>query len=215
MKGKDKYYMGDDNSSSVFRSITDGESSSHLSSILGKVVPSPKHPSIERVPDNSILSETMSRLKGRGIRLIAHGVQCEPKKVWVKLDEDTFSLTWQTEFPRRVPNQLGEVSIVLMRGSMHRIALPNVLYIDVGKKTSALSKPENERVPDSFCFSLLTQNGSLDLQTNSTLERDALVSCFSMILDQVHEREWRLMYEEGSSVVASSANQIPSDYVDF
>ena len=44
-------------------------------------------------------------------------------------------VTWQTEFPRRVPNQSGQVSIVLMRGSLHKIVLKNILYIDVGKKT--------------------------------------------------------------------------------
>jgi hypothetical protein len=182
-----------------------------------KTPPSPEHPSIERVPSSSILSETMRRLKDRGVRLIAHGVQCEPKRVWIELDEETYSLSWQTEFPRKVVNQLGDVSIVIMRGSIHKIALPNVLYIDVGKKTSALMRPENRSVMETCCFSLLTQNGSLDLQTSSRLERDALVSCFSMILDQVHDRDWRNMYDEGSSVISSSVatNQFASDFVEI
>mmetsp|Transcript_26537 Transcript_26537/g.39256 ORF Transcript_26537/g.39256 Transcript_26537/m.39256 type:complete len:403 (+) Transcript_26537:129-1337(+) len=213
MRGKDEYYTGPHSSAQH-----DGPSSHlRLQSHSRRAQPSPEHPSIERIPSNEILSETMKRLKGKGVRLIAHGVKCEPKRVWIKLEEDTFSLTWQTEFPKRVPNQLGEISVVLIKGSTHKIALPNVLYIDVGKRTSALLKPETEHVPNSCFFSLLTQNGSLDLQTNSNLERDALVSCFSLILDQVHDRDWRHMYDEGSSVVSSSAatNKYPSDYVEF
>lgn len=157
--------------------------------------PSPEHPQLKKIAPNKIIAETMLRLKGRGIRLLAHGVQCDPKRVWIKLEDGASNVTWQTEFPRRVPNQSGEVSIVLMRGSLHRIALNNVLYIDVGKKTHALMRYENQVVPDAVCFSLLTQNGSLDLQANSKLERDALVSCFSMILDDVHTQDWRALYE--------------------
>jgi hypothetical protein len=218
MRGKDKYATG--STGTRMRSHEDAEVASSYTSLQSshsdKVAPSPEHPSIERVPSNAILSETMKRLKLRGIRLIAHGVQCEPKRVWIKLEAETYSLAWQTEFPRKVPNQSGEVSIVLMRGSIHKIALPNVLYIDVGKRTSALLKEENRNAPDSCCFSFLTQNGSLDLQTSSRLERDALVSCFSMILDQVHNRNWRHMYEDGSSVVSSStANHFGSDFVEI
>eukprot|EP00538_Stauroneis_constricta_P004720 CAMPEP_0119554512 /NCGR_PEP_ID=MMETSP1352-20130426/6990_1 /TAXON_ID=265584 /ORGANISM="Stauroneis constricta, Strain CCMP1120" /LENGTH=446 /DNA_ID=CAMNT_0007601119 /DNA_START=124 /DNA_END=1464 /DNA_ORIENTATION=+ len=177
-----------------------------------KTPPSPEHPAIHRIPPNKILAETMTRLQGRGIRLMAHGVQCEPKRVWIKLDQESDSVTWQTEFPRRVPNQSGEVSIVLMRGSLHRISLKQVLYIDVGKKTNALMRHENQRVPEQTCLSLLTQNGSLDLQANSKLERDALVSCFSMILDQVHSEDWRALYEASPEPsLASSARLTSSD----
>lgn len=161
-----------------------------------KAPPSPEHPGISKLPPLKILNETMDRLKKRGIRLIAHGVQCDPKRVWIRLDDDTTSVAWQTEYPRRVVNQSGEASIVLMRGALHNIALPNILYVDIGKKTNALMRKENRSIPDSICFSLLTQNGSLDLQTNSKLERDALVSCFSLVLDQVHTEDWRSLYEE-------------------
>ncbi|KAL3917400.1 MAG: hypothetical protein SGILL_004731 [Bacillariaceae sp.] len=170
--------------------------------------PSPEHPALTKIPPNKIIAETMARLQGRGIRLVAHGVHCDPKRVWIRLQDNETKdnpmatpgeqpeepcVTWQTEFPRRVPNQSGQVSIVLMRGSLHKIVLKNILYIDVGKKTQALQQTTG--VPDATCLSLLTQNGSLDLQANSKLERDALVSCFSMILDDVHEEDWRALYE--------------------
>jgi len=162
--------------------------------------PSPEHPALKKIPPNKIIAETMARLQGRGIRLVAHGVHCDPKRVWIRLQDETEEggsgepcVTWQTEFPRRVPNQSGQVSIVLMRGSLHRIPLKQILYIDVGKKTQALQLTKG--VADAVCLSLLTQNGSLDLQANSKLERDSLVSCFSMILDDVHEEDWRALYE--------------------
>ena len=172
-------------------------SSRHTNSIHNsRSPPSPDHPALKKIPPNSIIAETMARLQGRGIRLVAHGVHSDAKRVWIKLDDESHCVTWQTEFPRRVPNQAGQVSIVLMRGSVHRIALTNILYIDVGKKTNALKRLDDIKVPDPTCFSLLTQNGSLDLQASSKLERDALVSCFSMILDDVHANEnWRELYE--------------------
>ncbi|KAL3929290.1 MAG: hypothetical protein SGARI_004793 [Bacillariaceae sp.] len=167
-----------------------------------------------KIPPNKIIAETMARLQGRGIRLVAHGVHCDPKRVWIRLQDDENDninnpnvtpgeqskqqqpcVTWQTEFPRRVPNESGQ------------IILKNILYIDVGKKTQALQQTEGG-VPDAACLSLLTQNGSLDLQANSKLERDALVSCFSMILDDIHEEDWRALYEaspEPSLVNSSTA----------
>ena len=184
---------------------------------LGLPPPSPGHPAIPRLPSAKILNETMQRLKSRGIRLLAHGVASDSKRVWIKFEEDTTSLSWQTEFARKCPNQLGEISIVMMRGAMHRIGLPNILYVDVGKKTNALTKPENKDVPDSVCFSLLTQNGSLDLQANSRLERDALVSSFSMVLDEVHTQDWRSLYAESpeTSVVQSVCTGSDLNQVEF
>ena len=183
-------------------------------SVSFKDPPSPSHPSISRIPSDKIIDESMKRLRARGIRLVAHGVQCNPKRVWIRFDDDTMSLTWQTEFPRRVTDSAGASSLVLMRGSLHKIAMPNVLYIDVGKRTSAFLKTDDKTVPESCCFSLLTQNGSLDLQANSNLERDSLVSCFSLILDQVHEGNWRAMYEESSSIFTES-DYFASDLVEI
>lgn len=82
-----------------------------------------------------------------------------------------------------------------MRCSLHSIALKNILYINVGKKTHTLVLAKG--VPDNMRLSLLMQNGSLDLQANSKLLGwDTLVlSCFSMILDDIHEEDWGALYE--------------------
>jgi len=189
--------------------------------------PSPEHPALARSPDVTVLQETMHRLLHRGIRLTAHGVQCEPKRVWIRLhmptdndnqDQQECKLSWQTEFPRQITDAAGGVSIVLFRGAMHPVDLKTVLYVDVGKKTSALLKDANGTVPAQSCFSLLTASGSLDLQTNSRLERDALVACLSVVLDFVHQTSaWRRLYEESTivgggtgSVAGGTASGAPS-----
>jgi hypothetical protein len=190
----------------------------HKAAML-KHPPSPEHPALKKIPPNKIIAETMARLQGRGIRLVAHGVHCDPKRVWIRLQEDEGtpgygasapSVSWQTEFPRRVPDQNGNVSIVLMRGSLHSIGLKNILYIDVGKKTHALQLTRG--VPESMCLSLLTQNGSLDLQANSKLERDSLVSCFSMVLDDIHEEDWRGLYEASPEPSLANSSTVVGGY---
>jgi hypothetical protein len=216
------------------RDLTPDSVASSNSGSTQQLAPSPEHPALTRIPDQRILQGTMDRLLGAGIRLMAHGVQCDPKRVWIRLhmptdsdngkdhEQQEHSLSWQTEFPRQITDNSGRTSIVLFRGATHKIDLGTVLYVDVGKKTSALMKTDTPNagtgngttstVPATACFSLLTANGSLDLQTNSRLERDALVACLSMVLDQVHQtHEWRRLYEESTIVTMASQYQ-PSQF---
>lgn len=169
------------------------------SSIAGmsSAPPSFQHPAIRSQPSGVVLHETMTRLESRGIRLLAHGVQCEPKRVWIRIpDNGRNNLIWQTEFQKQVTNSLGEQSVVLVRGGIHTIDMSQVVYLDVGKKTTAFIKPESRHLSASSCFSLLTGNGSLDLQASSKLERDALVCCLSKLLDASKgSGEWRRLYQ--------------------
>jgi hypothetical protein len=199
---------------------TAGAATSMSSSLAA--LPSPEHPAISVVPNDSVLTETMHRLETRGIRLLAHGVQCDAKRVWIRVQEDDgYKLTWQTEFPRQTPNSLGQSSLILMRGGLHTIAMVNIVFLDVGKKTSAFMKPENKHVPAAVCFSLLTAAGSLDLQANSQLERDALVSCLCMVLDKTHtNHDWRQLYNQSPepstcfSTVSHISTELIADYQD-
>lgn len=155
------------------------------------------HPSQHhQVPNRSILDETFSRLETRGVRLTAHGIQSRDKRVWVRYDKEMTSICWQTEILSKERS-----NFVLVRKRWRELPLSNILYVDVGKRTTALL---NSKVPSSLCFSLLTNSGSLDLSCHSKLERDAIVSCLSYYLDQVHENDWRILYEEtGSSIILS------------
>ena len=172
------------------------------------VVPSPNHPQIKPLPADAVWRECYRRLQGTGMRLTAHGVQCPSKRIWLQYTSEDSTLLWQTEFPRQVPSTATRASTVWVRGAIHRIPAGNVLYIDVGKKTTALLQTPATVAP-STCFSLLTQAGSLDLQANSKLERDAVVSALSYILDQVHQgSEWRRLYDESSTIVNGGRSSV-------
>eukprot|EP00980_Cylindrotheca_fusiformis_P019381 scaffold6661_cov109-Cylindrotheca_fusiformis.AAC.1 len=151
---------------------------------------SPNHPAIRSTPSKSINNETMKLLNHGGIRMMAHGVHCEPRRVWISIDDR--SIMWQSEFQKTVPDRDGNPSTLAVRGSLHRIDWDSIEYIDVGKRTDALKQAT--QVADHLCFSLLTPDGSLDLQTNSQLERDTLVSCLGMKLDEIHGGDWRQLY---------------------
>jgi hypothetical protein len=177
--------------------------------------PTPTHPGVSIQPERSIIDDTLQRLHHRGIRLMAHGVQSEPRRIWLRLKDNeadlrtsssnetstsssssppSLTIIWQTEFPR--PKST-DSHLSWMRGPEHPLQVSQILYLDVGKKTAALAKT-GENVMACTCLSLLTRHGSLDLQANSRLERDAIVCSLSYILDQVHGsmHDWRALYEE-------------------
>jgi hypothetical protein len=169
-----------------------------------KVSGDPNHPEIQNTPPQTINHETLKHLLGTGIRMTAHGVHCEPRKIWLSMDDR--SVIWQSEFSKDVADGSGNTSTIPIRGSVHRIDWDSIEYIDVGKRTDALKK-HAINAQDHLCFSLLTPEGSLDLQANSQLERDTLVSCIGMKLDE-YSGDWRQYY---SNPELSSAST-PSDF---
>jgi hypothetical protein len=178
--------------------------------------PSPHHPGIPQgPPEEGIWRETLRRLSSRGVRLTAHGVQCDPRRIWLRFVVDQVSLTWQTEFPQHVRNNdndnkhhASSSRIVIVRGAIHQIPMSNIIYVEVGKQTAALARTSAIHIPEQTCLSLLTQQGSLDLQCNSRLERDALVSALCFLLDHVqigiqsNGTDWRTQYIENSTTFA-------------
>eukprot|EP01083_Nonionella_stella_P121053 363479_1 len=84
---------------------------------------------------------------------------------------------------------------------MYQVPLTHIMYVDVGKATTALRTMENAAIPENLCLSLLTKEGSSDLEANDGLERDAMVNSFSLVLDEVPARNWRGVYKAPSCVV--------------
>ena len=153
--------------------------------------------------DEVIISTTMQRLRDEGgVPVTAHGSKGRPKPVILHLDEH--SITWKT-LPRRssssTPNSKQRPA------KSHRVPLAHILYVDVGKQTTALRRLENASVPESHCLSLLTKEGSLDLEATDAGERDALVNCFSLVLDEVHAQDWRNVQRAPSTDVPSSFDE--------
>ena len=144
--------------------------------------------------DEIAISTTMQQLRDTGIHIIAHGSKGKPKKVRLVLTEN--AIEWQTQSKRK--NKVGK---------MHQVPLTHIMYVDVGKATTALRRVENASIPENLCLSLLTKDGSLDLEASSALERDALVNCFSLVLDEVHAQSWRDVYRAPSSDMPSSFDE--------
>jgi hypothetical protein len=175
------------------------------------------HPAIPLSPSVKILRDTFLRLETTGIRLMAHGIQCDSKRVWIKITYDklnareSFAIRWQTEVQKDVTASDGRTSRIWVKraGPGHNLPLSKVLCVDVGKNTSALAgKPS---LDPAVCFSLLTAGGSLDLEARSGLERDAIVCCLSRLLDQVHrDGDWRRLYRD-SPEPSTVTSAVPSD----
>mmetsp|Transcript_36728 Transcript_36728/g.74833 ORF Transcript_36728/g.74833 Transcript_36728/m.74833 type:complete len:303 (-) Transcript_36728:1133-2041(-) len=152
--------------------------------------------------DEIVVSAAMQQLREPGVLIVAHGSRGKPKTVRLQLTES--AVTWRTETRKK---SSGEPKV----GKLHQVPLAHIMYVDVGKQTTALRRVENSSVPESLCFSLLTKEGSLDLEANSPRERDALVSCFSLVLDEVHAQNWRDIYRGPSSEMPSSFDEADHD----
>mmetsp|Transcript_31829 Transcript_31829/g.46939 ORF Transcript_31829/g.46939 Transcript_31829/m.46939 type:complete len:284 (-) Transcript_31829:1133-1984(-) len=150
--------------------------------------------------DEIVISAAMQQLRDPGVLIIAHGSRGKPKTVRLQLTES--AITWRTETRKKGLEAKPKM------GKLHQVPLSHIMYVDVGKQTTALRRVENASVSEALCFSLLTKEGSLDLEANSPRERDALVSCFSLVLDEVHAQNWRDIYRGPSS-------DMPSSFDDF
>ena len=148
-----------------------------------------------------VISAAMQQLRDPGVLIVAHGSRGKPKTVRLQLTES--AVTWRTETRKK-----GAKDTKPKMGKLHQVPLSHIMYVDVGKQTTALRRVENASVSDALCFSLLTKEGSLDLEANSPRERDALVSCFSLVLDEVHAQNWRDIYRGPSSDMPSSFDEL-------
>jgi len=142
--------------------------------------PSPNHPnSLHTAPSTAVVQSCMSSMKQNpGVRLFAHGTRCQPRKVWIRMDITKDALLWRTE--RSTTDSPSTAQPV---GQSHEIALSDILYVDIGKSTTALKAIPETTVPQGICLSILSKQGSLDLSAKTVLERDAIVSCICLILD--------------------------------
>jgi len=154
--------------------------------------------------DEIVISAAMQQLRDPGVLIVAHGSRGKPKTVRLQLTES--AITWRTETRKKTsnPREVGKPKL----GKLHQVPLSHIMYVDVGKQTTALRRVENASVSEALCFSLLTKEGSLDLEANSPRERDALVSCFSLVLDEVHAQNWRDIYRGPSSDMPSSFDEL-------
>jgi len=169
-----------------------------------------QHPLVDlQQNDEIVISAAMQQLRDPGVLIIAHGSRGKPKTVRLQLTES--AITWRTETRKKVPPGSKDPRPPPKMGKLHQVPLSHIMYVDVGKQTTALRRVENASVSEALCFSLLTKEGSLDLEANSPRERDALVSCFSLVLDEVQAQNWRDIYRGPSSDMPSSFDDFETD----
>jgi len=152
--------------------------------------------------EDIVVSAAMQQLRDPGVLIVAHGSRGKPKTVRLVLTEN--AITWRTEMRKK---SVAGGNKELKLGKLHQVPLSHIMYVDIGKQTTALRRVENAAVSETLCFSLLTKEGSLDLEANSPRERDALVQCFSLVLDEVHAQNWRDIYRGPSSDMPSSFDE--------
>jgi len=160
--------------------------------------------SMNSTNEDIVVSAAMQQLRDPGVLIVAHGSRGKPKTVRLVLTET--AITWRTEM-RKKSSAPGSSGKELKLGKLHQVPLSHIMYVDIGKQTTALRRVENASVSESLCFSLLTKEGSLDLEANSPRERDALVQCFSLVLDEIHAQNWRDIYRGPSSDMPSSFDE--------
>ena len=122
----------------------------------------------------ALMSVILNKLRTSGVVLTAHGMKGKARVVRLKLESDR--VTWRTE----TKNKLKKKEL-----KTHHVFLADCIAVDAGKRTAPLRRPEAAHISADLCFSVLTKNGSLDLQAESVAEADNLVRSFSLILDEL------------------------------
>ena len=100
-----------------------------------------------------VISAAMQQLRDPGVLIVAHGSRGKPKTVRLQLTES--AVTWRTETRKKGSAKDAKPKM----GKLHQVPLSHIMYVDVGKQTTALRRVENASVSDALCFSLLTKEG--------------------------------------------------------
>ena len=82
------------------------------------------------------------------------------------------------------------------RSKLKTVRLILIKNVNIRKQTTASRRVENTVVGESLC-----------LEANSPIERDELVQCFSLVLEEVHTQNWRDIYGGPSSDMPSLFNE--------
>jgi len=62
-----------------------------------------------------------------------------------------------------------------IKKSSQVLSLDSRMEVRLGKQTTSFQQPASEKIPDDYCFSLVTDVASLDLEASSVKQRDAWV----------------------------------------
>lgn len=127
---------------------------------------------------DTTLVNTFRSVLAEGYLVTMHMGKGRPKNIRLSLDpRDSAILRW--------------TSTKSLTRKVHSMNLHDVLFVEVGKRTTNFtgSKSAGVRVNEDLCFSLVTESMTLDIETSSKMEREAMAQGFSMILNDLKLQE--------------------------
>lgn len=121
-------------------------------------------------PDAALLS-TFTSVMQHGINVMLHTAK-GPKQIQLTMDDTTSTLKWN--------------SAKMFARKKNELQLSRVLFIELGKQTNNFHLASAKVTADDLCFSLVTQDSTLDIEASSKVERDALAQGFAIMLARIH-----------------------------
>lgn len=120
------------------------------------------------VTDQALLASFRSVLAD-GLTITLHSSEGRPKQVKLWLIDH--QLRWA---PKN--------AIIKKR---HKMYLEEVLFVEKGKQTATFARNSARNAPEQCCFSLVTQNETLDFEASSKMEREAMCQGFTLCLEDI------------------------------
>mmetsp|Transcript_28657 Transcript_28657/g.33846 ORF Transcript_28657/g.33846 Transcript_28657/m.33846 type:complete len:215 (-) Transcript_28657:49-693(-) len=117
------------------------------------------------VNDQDLL-RTFKKVLASGVNMIQHGATGPAVQVHLSLRKNV--LYWSGGRPVNGKREL---------------PIGDIMFIDIGKNTAGFVSGQSAKsVDQDVCFSLVTSDQSLDLETTSKMEREAMAQGFSMLM---------------------------------
>lgn len=132
---------------------------------------------IDRDVSDQTLLNTFISVLSEGLTITMHGSKGRPKQIKLWLEGD-YTLKWAST-----------KALVKKKKKMN---LHDVLFVEVGKQTTNFARATARAANEDLCFSLVTQTTTLDLESSSKMEREAMTQGFSMILNDLKANEDKL-----------------------
>lgn len=145
-------------------SVIDSDASGASSEASSLLETKGKLPGQYKDPDLTLLTAFTSVLR-QGITISLHTIKGVKQ---INLTLAGTELRWQ--------------SLKVFVRKVSKLDVKDILYIEMGKKTTSFKLTGASSVLDDYCFSLITNQESIDLEATSKVERDALAQGFAILI---------------------------------
>lgn len=129
-----------------------------------------------KIKDRALI-DTFKSVLSEGYHVTLHRSTGKPRAVRICIDaEDPTALRWSV------------VKSITRR--QYSLDLSDVTAVEIGTRNFTKNALTSTELPhyEDMCFSLTTQTSSLDIQTTSKMEREAMAQGFTMLTDDIRQR---------------------------